>query len=335
MADENVQVVLARRPEDVPQREDFALRTAPVPAPGPGEFLVRLDWWSADPAQRGWALDAPNYLPPVEIGAPMRAFAAGVVVASRHPDFAEGARVSGRFGWQRYALSDGTEADAARPPDDLPLSYAVGALGLTGFTAWLGLTRILGVASGETLVVSSAAGAVGSVAGQIAAARGVRAVGIAGGPEKAALAREAFGYAVGLDYRADGFAAALAEALPRGTDAYFDNTAGPISDAVMTHLAQGARIAICGTAAITRWSPLPQGPRVHRQLLVARARMEGFLAFDHEEARPQAVAELAGLIRDGRLAVREHVLEGPEAARDAIAMLYRGENRGKLVIAVG
>ena len=205
MAEQNTRVVLAARPTGVPERAHFAVDSVPVPDPGPGQFVVRAEVWSADPAQRGWALDVPNYLPPVEIGAPMRGFSAGRVIASRHPDYPEGARVSGMFGWQTHALSDGSEADGIFGFDDLPLSYALGVLGLNGLTAWVGLTRVLRMRSGETVTVSTAAGAVGSAVGQLAQARGVRAVGIAGGPEKCARAATEFGYAACVDYRAADF----------------------------------------------------------------------------------------------------------------------------------
>jgi NADPH-dependent curcumin reductase CurA len=184
------------------------------------------------------------------------------------------------------------------------------------------------------VVVSSAAGAVGSAVGQIARVLGCRTVGIAGGAEKKRQCLEEFGFDAAIDYKGEDVAEAVACHCPDGVDCYFDNTCGPISDAVMRHLAQGARITICGTAAITEWDPLPMGPRVHRQLLVARARMEGFLIFDYRDRLQEARDALAGWLREGRLTVREHILDGPEAAMDAIGMLYRGENMGKLIVAV-
>ena len=217
---------------------------------------------------------------------------------------------------------------------DLPISLALGVLGLNGITAHVGLLDICAPKPGETVVVSTAAGAVGSCVGQIAKRLGCRTVGIAGGPEKAALCLDAFGYDAAIDYRAPDLDGALAAACPEGVHVYFDNTCGPISDAVMARLARGARVAICGTAAIRDWDPLPTGPRVHRQLLVARARMQGFVIFDHRDRYEPAVADLAAWVREGSLAFREHVLEGLDAAPAAIAMLYRGENRGKLLIRV-
>lgn len=327
-----VDVVLARRPTGVPQPEHFALREAVVGPPAQGQLVVRCSHWSVDPAQRGWANDAPNYSPPVALGEPMRAFAVGEVVASRSPDFAEGDVVEGLFGWRAHALVDATAVGRKVVERDLPRSYALGVLGLNGVTAHLGLTECCAPKAGETVVVSTAAGAVGSLVGQIAKLMGCRTVGVAGGAEKARACVADYGYDAAVDYKGEDVSAALDAACPDGVDCYFDNTCGPISDAVMARLATGARVTICGTAAVTEWDPVPQGPRVHRQLLVARAQMRGFLAFDWRDRWPDARAALSDWLRAGRLTVREHVLEGPEAAPGAIAMLYRGENRGKLLI---
>lgn len=330
----NRRVILSRRPKGVPQAAHFSIDEAPVPDLQAGEVLIRALYWSVDPAMRGWANDAPNYLPPVALGGPMRSFAVGEVAASRHPDYAEGDVVTGMFGWQRYAVSDGTNIDRKVAETDLSPSLALGVLGLNGVTAYFGLLDICDPKPGETVVVSTAAGAVGSAVGQIAKIRGARTVGIAGGPEKAALCRAKFGYDAAIDYRAENVAAAVKAAAPDGVDCYFDNTCGPISDAVMTNLARGARITICGTAALTDWDPIPTGPRVHRQLLVARARMQGFLVLDYRDRYEEAIARLADWVRQGRLAHEEHVLEGAAAAPGAIAMLYEGRNRGKLLIRV-
>jgi len=281
---------------------------------------------------RGWANEAPNYLPPVAIGDAMRAFAVGQIVVSRHPDYAEGEVVSGMFGWQRFAVSDGSNVDRKVTETDLSPSLALGVLGLNGVTAYFGLLDICAPRPGETVVVSTAAGAVGSAVGQIAKIHGARTVGITGSAEKQALCCSEFGYDAAINYRKGDQAAALKAACPDGVDCYFDNTCGPVSDTVMAQLAIGARITICGTAALTDWSPIPQGPRVNRQLLVARARMQGFLAFDHKARFPQAIAQLADWVRTGKLRYAEHILEGAEAAPGAIAILYEGRNTGKLLI---
>lgn len=214
------------------------------------------------------------------------------------------------------------------------MSLALGVLGLNGVTAYFGLLDCCEPKAGETVVVSTAAGSVGSAVGQIAKIKGCRTVGIAGGPEKVALCRDRFGYDAAIDYRSEDIAEAVRAACPGGVDCYFDNTCGPISDAVMTQLALGARITICGTAALTDWDPIPAGPRVHRQLLVARARLQGFLVLDYKDRYGEAIGELAGWVRDGSLDYNEHVLEGAESARGAIEMLYEGRNMGKLLVRV-
>ena len=331
----NRRVLLRERPKGVPGPEYFTLEEAPLRELGAGEFLVHNRFLSADPAMRGWVNDAPNYSPPVPLGEVMRAFAVGEVVASRHPDYAEGETVSGMFGWQRFAISDGANVTRKVTETDLPTSLALGVLGLNGVTAYFGLLEVGAPKQGETVVVSTAAGAVGACVGQIAKIHGCRTVGIAGGAQKVALCREAFGYDAAIDYKgAAGLDEELKAACGHGVDVYFDNTCGPVSDAVMRHLATGARIAICGTAAIADWAPWPDGPRVHRQLLVKRARIQGFLIFDYAHRYAEALAQLAEWVRAGKLAYREHILDGLAEAPGAIQMLYRGENRGKLLIKV-
>jgi NADPH-dependent curcumin reductase CurA len=331
----NTQVILANRPVGVPKPEHFTIKQADVPSLADGQFLIRVSHWSVDPAMRGWANDVPNYSPPVAIGDPMRSFAVGEVIASRHPDYVEGDVVEGLLGWQTHVVSDGSNIGHKVTETDLPRSYALGIMGLNGTTAYFGLLESCAARAGDTVVVSTAAGSVGSAVGQIAKVIGCRTVGIAGGPDKVRQCREEFGYDAAIDYKSEDVAEALTAACPDGVDCYFDNTCGPITDAVMTKLAQGARITICGTAAITEWDPLPVGPRIHRQLLVARARMQGFLIFDYKDRLHEARTALAGWLRGGKISVREHVLNGPEAALDSIGMLYRGENTGKLIVKVG
>jgi NADPH-dependent curcumin reductase len=327
-------VVLASRPVGVPQAAHFALEEAPVPGLGEGQFLVANRFLSVDPAMRGWVNDVPNYSPPVPVGDVMRSFAVGEVVASRNPAWKEGDRVAGLFGWQRFAVSDGSDVTRRVDETDLPLSAALGVLGLNGVTAYFGLLDVGRPRAGETVVVSTAAGAVGSCVGQIARIMGCRTVGIAGGAAKVDQCRREFGYDDAVDYKAGTLDDDLARACPDGVDVYFDNTSGPITDAVLRRLNVGARVVVCGTAALQNWAPWPEGPRVERHLLVKRARMQGFVIFDYQARYGEAVEQLARWLRDGRLAWREHVLEGLGAAPDAIAMLYRGENTGKLLIRV-
>lgn len=325
----NREVVLVARPTGVAQAEHFAIRAAPVSPPASGEIVVRNHYLSVEPAMRGWTADTGNYATPVAIGEVMRSLAAGEVIASAHPDFAVGNHVTGWFGWRDYAT---VAADGVGRTTREEMSLSLGVLGLNGVTALLALTEVGAPKSGDTVVVSTAAGAVGSTVGQIARLLGCRTIDIAGGADKARTCLERYGYDAAIDYRGEDVGARLAELCPGGVDVYFDNTAGPISDAVLPHLAVGARLVVCGTASIARWDEWPTGPRVERHLLVKRARMQGFVAFDHLDRFEEAIATLRGWIADGRLVHDEDVLDGIEACPDALAGLYRGENRGKRLI---
>jgi NADPH-dependent curcumin reductase len=237
------------------------------------------------------------------------------------------------FGWQEYALADARAISRTVPRDDIPLSAALGVLGLNGLTAYFALLDVGAPKPGDTVLVSTAAGSVGSCVGQIAKIVGCRTVGITGGARKVQLCLDEFGYDAAIDYKSGvDLGAAIAAAAPQGVDVYFDNTAGAISDTAYAHLAVGARIVVCGTASVSSWDPWPTGPRVERHLLVKRARMQGFLAFDYAARFPEAIAQLSEWIRDGRLRYREEFLDGIDAAPDAIAGLYRGENLGRRLI---
>jgi NADPH-dependent curcumin reductase len=328
----NRQVRLKSRPNGIPQADNFELAAAELPALSDRQFLVRNDYLSVEPAMRGWVAAVANYSTPVGIGEVMRAFSAGTVIASRHPDYAEGETVMGLFGWQEYAISDGAAIIRKVREKDLPMSLSLGVLGLNGITAYFGLLDIGQPRPGDTVVVSTAAGAVGSAVGQIAKLTGCHTVGLTGGAVKTKLCREEFGYDAAIDYKSENLSEALAAACPRGIDVYFDNTAGAISDAVLPQLAIGARIIICGTASVASWDPPPSGPRVERNLLVKRARMSGLLVFDYKHRYEEAVARLAAWVREGRMHYREDILDGIERCPGAIAELYRGENLGKRLI---
>lgn len=331
----NRQVRLASRPDGIPQAENFAIVEVPEPEPHDGQILVRNHFLSVEPAMRGWVSTVANYAQPVGIGEVMRSFAAGEVIDSRHPDFAPGDRVVGMFGWQTHAAVGSAAITRKVTEDDVPLSAALHVLGLTGLTAYFGLLDIGQPEAGDTVVVSTAAGSVGSFVGQIARIRNCRTVGIAGGPEKAELCRTRFGYDAVIDYKsAADLDTALEAAAPRGVNVYFDNTAGPISDAVLRHLAVGARVVICGTVSQPSWEPWPTGPRVERHLLVKRARMQGFVVLDFEHRFDEAIVQLGHWVRQERLRYEEEILDGIEQAPGAIARLYRGENMGKLLIRV-
>jgi NADPH-dependent curcumin reductase len=330
---QNRQVHLKARPEGIPQAHHFEIAAAPLPDVGEGQFLVRNLYLSVDPAMRGWVSAIANYSKPVEIGEVMRSRDVGEVIASRHADYRVGDKVVGWFGWQEYALSDGKGVIRRVEEEDIPLSAALGVLGMNGVTAYFGLLDVGQPNAGETVLVSTAAGAVGSAVGQIAKLKGCRTVGIAGGAEKVRLCRDEFGFNAAIDYKAErDLDVSLARACPQGIDVYFDNTSGRISDAVLRHINKRARIVICGTASLASWDPWPTGPRVERHLLVKSARMEGFLVFDYENRTQEAVRELAEWVRSGRLRYREDILDGIDKAPDAIAGLYRGENLGKRLI---
>lgn len=330
----NRQVLLTARPTAIPDAEHFEIVERSVPAIGDGQILVRNRYLSVDPAMRGWVSAVANYSEPVAIGAVMRSLAAGRVEESKHPEFRPGDLVTGWFGWQDYAAVDSRAVESRVTETDLPLSAALGVLGLNGITAYFGLLDVCQARSGDTVVVSTAAGAVGSCVGQIAKIKGCRTVGIAGGEQKARLCREEFGYDAAIDYKRGDLDAELATACPDGVDVYYDNTAGAISDAVYRRLRVGARVAICGTASIASWDPVPQGPRIERHLLVKRARVQGFVIFDYASRFAEARAALAQWVRSGAIRYREDILEGIDRAPGAIAGLYRGENLGKRLIRI-
>ncbi|GAC1334658.1 MAG: NADP-dependent oxidoreductase [Beijerinckiaceae bacterium] len=329
----NRQVRLKSRPAGIPQSDHFEIVETAIPELRDGQVLVRNEYLSVEPAMRGWVSAVANYSTPVGIGEVMRAFTAGQVIASRHPDYAEGDAVVGMLGWQEYALSDGRSISRKVKETDLPLSLFLGILGLNGITAYFGLLDVGQPCPGDTIVVSTAAGAVGSAVGQIGKLMGCRTIGITGGPIKTRLCLEEFGYDIALDYKAsNNLEQALSDACPRGADVYFDNTGGAISDAVLSQLANGARVVICGTASIASWDPPPTGPRVERHLLVKRARMSGFLVFDYAHRYDEAIVRLGAWIRGGQLRYREDITEGIETCPGAIAELYRGENLGKRLV---
>ena len=328
----NRQVRLKSRPTGIPQSDHFEIVATPLLDLADKQFLIRNEFLSVEPAMRGWVSAIANYSTPVGIGEVMRAFAAGTVVASRHPNYREGDTVMGMLGWQEYAISDGSTITRKVKENDLPLSLSLGVLGLNGVTAYFGLLDVGQPRPGDTVVVSTAAGAVGSAVGQIAKLMGCRTVGLTGGPIKSKLCREEFGYDEVIDYKADALGDGLARACPRGIDVYFDNTSGAISDAVLPQLAVGARVVICGTASVASWDPPPTGPRVERHLLVKRARMSGLLVLDYQHRYEEAVARLAGWVREERLRYREDIVGGIERCPGAIAEIYRGENLGKRLI---
>jgi NADPH-dependent curcumin reductase len=329
----NHQVRLAARPSGLPKQTDWEVTSEPVPDPQDGQFVVRVQLVSLDPAMRGWMSDTPSYVPPIGIGDVMRAGALGKVVASSNPRYEEGDHVVGMLGVQEYALTDGTAITKA-DPDLAPLPTFLGALGMTGLTAYFGLLKIGQLAEGDTVVVSGAAGAVGSIAGQIAKIKDCRVIGIAGGSDKCRFVTDDLGFDAAIDYKEEDVAAALRRHAPDGIDVYFDNVGGDILDAALANLAMHARVVICG--AISQYNEdRMRGPSNYMMLLVRRARMEGFLVFDHIGEFPDAVGDLANWLRRGKLKSREDVVAGAVGDfPDTFLRLFRGDNVGKLLLRI-
>jgi NADPH-dependent curcumin reductase CurA len=338
----NRQVRLAKRPEGAATRDNWQFTTEPVGEPAEGGVLVKTLSLSLDPAMRGWMNEGKSYIPPVEIGAVMRAGGVGRVVASRNPAFAVGDTVYGTLGVQEYILI---------PQEDIKrnglvkidlragsITQWLNVLGMPGMTGYFGLMDIGEPKPGETVVVSGAAGAVGQTVGQLAKIKGCRAIGIAGGQEKCDWVVKELGFDACIDYKAGPSAVreGLKEHCPKGVDIYFDNVGGEILDAALARLARGARIIICG--AISQYnnanSAPAQGPKNYLSLLVNRARMQGMVVFDYADRYPVAVAEMATYLKDGRMKSREDVVEGIDTFPEALTRLFTGQNFGKLVLQV-
>ncbi len=336
MATGNRQWLLAAHPVGLPGPATWRLVERPVPEPGPGQVLVRGRYLSVYPYMRGRISPAANYAAGVRPGEVMTGGGVGEVVRSEHPDFRPGEIVeSFTFGWQEYAVLDGERARKV-DPEQGPVESALSYLGLPGLTAYFALLEIGRPQPGETVVISAAAGAVGQIAGQIAKRAGARAVAIAGSDAKLAWCRE-LGYDALINHRtAPDLEAAVAQACPDGIDVFFDNTAGPIHDAVMAHLATRARVIVCGTVALAdRFEQPDIGPRHLRRILITRARVEGFLLFDFADRYEEGRQALAAWAKAGQLRHREDVLDGIERMPEAFLRLLRGANFGKQLVRLG
>jgi NADPH-dependent curcumin reductase CurA len=335
MSESNRRFILSSRPEGRITDDTFELVEGPVPEIDAGQALVRTQWISIDPTNRGWIRDTPTYLPPVAIGETMRALGLGQVVASRSDAYREGQLVQGLIGWQEWAVaSDAAPLLPVPEVAGVPPSFFLGVLGMTGLTAWVGINDIGRPQPGETFVVSAAAGAVGSVAGQIAKIKGARVVGIAGGAEKRALLTERLGFDAAVDYKASDWREQLAAATPDGVDVDFENVGGEIMDAVFARLNLRGRVALCGLLSGYNDSVQPAGPRNFSVLLVQRALLQGFIVLDHLGRVGEAAGEIGGWIREGKLQPLETVVEGFEQLPHAVNMLFDGANTGKLVLRV-
>jgi NADPH-dependent curcumin reductase CurA len=331
---QNRQIRLAARPSGLPKDSDWEHASEPVPTPGEGQFLVRVLYVSLDPAMRGWMNEGRSYVPPVGIGEVMRAGAVGVVQESNNPAFAVGDHVSGTFNVQEYAVSDGAGVVKV-DPSAAPLPTYLGTLGMPGLTAYFGLLEVGALAEGETVVVSGAAGAVGTVVGQIAKIKGCRVIGIAGGADKCRWITEELGFDAAIDYKNDDLRTRLKDEAPNGVDVYFDNVGGAILEAVLNRLALRARIVLCGAISQYNAEGGMSGPRNYMNLLVNRARMEGFVVFDFAKRYREGVAQMAEWMQAGSLTAHEDVVRGSiDDFPETLLRLFRGENLGKLVLQV-
>ena len=306
--------------------------SAPVPEPAEGQALVRVRYLSIDPTIRTWMDDAPGYLPPIGIGDVVRSGGVGEVVSSRSDRYQSGDLVFGMLGWQEYALADEGEASMTVLPQGLDPTVAIGVLGVTGMTAYFGLFDIGLPEAGDTVVVSGAAGATGSVVGQLARIEGAgTVVGIAGSAEKCAWLTDELGFDHAINYRTDDVGSRLRATCPDGIDVYFDNVGGEILDDCLAHLAMKARVVLCG--AISQYNEeRPVGPRNYLNLIVKRARMEGFLILDYLDRFPEAQIRMAGWVMEGKIQHREHLVDGLEHAGDALNLLFSGGNTGKVIV---
>jgi NADPH-dependent curcumin reductase CurA len=329
----NRQFRLASRPIGLPKASDWTVAEAPVGEPGPGHVLVKVLYLSIDPAMRGWMNEGKSYIAPVAIGDVMRAGGVGRVIVSGSADFAVGDYVSGGLGVQEYAVADGTTLQRV-DPRVAPLPVFLSTLGMPGMTAYFGLFEIGKPKSGETVVVSAAAGAVGSVVGQLARIKGCRAVGIAGGAPKCRYLVDELGFDAAIDYRSEDVEKALARHCPIGIDVYFDNVGGEILEAALARLARHARVVICGAISQYNNTTPIKGPANYMSLLVHRASMTGMVVFDYADRYAEAAREMAGWMAAGKLKSREDVVAGLENFPSALLMLFRGENAGKLVLKV-
>jgi len=329
MSEKNRQILLASRPKGEVSPANFRLVEAPIPEPGPGEVLVRNHFLSLDPYMRGRMDDAKSYAASQPLDEVMIGGTAGEVIESRNPEFAVGDRVMGMLGWQLYGKSDGRmirKVDTSR----VPLSAYLGAVGMPGVTAWYGLNRIVGPKAGETVVVSAASGAVGSVVGQLAKRKGCRVVGVAGGAQKCAIVVDEYGFDACVDYKAGQLYPDLRTATPDGIDGYFDNVGGQTLDTVLRRMNAFGRIAVCGLISAYDGQPMPV--QNFRSVLVNRLRVEGFIVSEHMEVWPEALRELGALVAAGELKYRETIAQGLENAPEAFIGLLKGRNVGKQLV---
>lgn len=334
MDDRNRQWILRNRPEGKPTEEDFELEESEIPKPEANEVLVRTRYLSVDPYMRGRMREGESYAEAWEVGEVMQAGVVGEVEQSNHSDFEEGDIVTGNLRWAEYSVALGSELSLV-DPDLAPISTAVGVLGMPGRTAYFGTLDVAEPKPGDTMVVSGAAGAVGSVVGQIARLAGTRVVGIAGSDRKCEWLTDDLGFDGAVNYKEENVREALSTTCPDGIDAYFDNVGGEITDAVFANLNRDARVAVCGQISLYNATERPTGPRKLMTLIEKTARIEGFLVFDYVARFEEATKRLGGWVSEGEIQYEETVTEGFENVPAAFIGLFEGENIGKQVVNVG
>ncbi len=332
----NRQWLLAKRPFGVVTEENFEYREEPIPQPGPGQVLLRNLYLSFDPTQRGWMEDRESYMPPVAIGEPMRAGAVAQVVESNHDDYAVGDLVQTLGGWQDYLVVDGAAGGLglSKLPEGVTPQMALGVLGTTGQTAYFGMLDLGEPKEGETVLVSGAAGATGSVAGQIARIKGCRVVGIAGGAEKCQWLKDVARFDDVIDYKSEDVDARIGELCPNKVDVFFDNVGGDILEAALNHINMKARVVLCGGIANYNATEPQPGPTNLMNLVVMRARMEGFIVIDYMDRFAEGAAALAGWMQSGELVHRDDVQEGFENIPATLNRLFTGKNIGKQMLKI-
>ena len=329
----NKQVILKKRPTGMPEADTWALESNPIPEVGEGQFLIKNHYISLDPAMRGWMDDRKSYIPPVAIGEVMRAGSIGEVIKSNNPKFKVGDIVTGWGGVQQYSLTDGSMYYSV-DPKLAPLPTYIGTLGMPGMTAYFGILEVGKIKEGDIVLVSGAAGAVGSIVGQIAKIKGCTVVGIAGGPEKAKYLIDELGFDGAIDYKNEDIAAGIKRTCPKGIDVYFDNVGGDTLDAALARIRMHARVVICGAISQYNNREAIQGPKNYLSLLVNRGTMQGMVVMDYAKDYSKAAKEMGMWMMEGKLKSREDVYEGIENFYDTFKRLFSGDKKGKLVLKV-
>lgn len=330
----NKQIILKQRPKGLPEKDTWEFQSHPIPEPGDGEVLIQHHYISLDPAMRGWINEGKSYIEPVAVGDVMRSGSIGKVIkANNHPKFKEGDYLTGWGGVQQYVVTNGDNWHKV-DPDLAPLPMYIGTLGMPGMTAYFGIHEVGKIKEGDVVLVSGAAGAVGSIVGQIAKIKGCKVIGIAGGEKKCKYVKEELGFDGVIDYKSENLHTALKRECPKGIDVYFDNVGGEILDAALARLRMHARVVICGAISQYNNKENVKGPSNYLSLLVNRATMQGMVVMDYAKDFGKAAKEMGGWLAQGKLKSKEDVYEGIENFHETFLRLFSGDKMGKLVLKV-